>query len=603
MEISFRNRILLSIGLSCCVCTGAAVLISSTRLQAEGRRDLIDKSRAILSRIEVGAQYVAQMKTLDGVISDAVADHPDGKIPDDTKLKILKSVPVYAAFQIGLIGAEKEHYKFRIASDAPRQPDNRATPEEVAVIEKFRKDPQLTEHVEESADGKFMLVSRPVRIMEERGCLTCHGNPANSPWGNGKDILGYTMENMKDGEMRATFTIISSLEPVKAAAQASTASILGWGALIAIFTVGLGYLVIRKPIGDLTQLADGLSESADDVAGMSSQIASTSSELSSGATEQAAALEETSASMEEMSAMVTRNFESAKQSQDVSAQSQQAATRGQSVVAEMLQSIEDIDQSNSEIMKQIDESNQQISEIVKVINDIGNKTKVINEIVFQTKLLSFNASVEAARAGEHGKGFAVVAEEVGNLAAMSGSAAAEITEILGTSIQTVEEIIRGTKSKVEALVKTGKTKVETGTRVARQCSDVLNEIVASVQSVDSMVVQIAESSQEQAKGVQEINKAMLQLNSVTQQNTNASQASSLAAEKLSSQASVLRETVQSVLKTLSGQASGGDLGGDFSGDFSNEFGNADNNSRRHASAAQSKGRAKKRKAGNSRGAA
>jgi methyl-accepting chemotaxis protein len=89
----------------------------------------------------------------------------------------------------------------------------------------------------------------------------------------------------------------------------------------------------------------------------------------------------------------------------------------------------------------MNKSNDEISSIVKVIAEIGDKTKVINDIVFQTKLLSFNASVEAARAGEQGKGFAVVAEEVGNLATMSGKAAEEISSMLGDSMGKVELIV------------------------------------------------------------------------------------------------------------------------------------------------------------------
>src|SRR5690606_36951178 len=91
-------------------------------------------------------------------------------------------------------------------------------------------------------------------------------------------------------------------------------------------------------------------------------------------------------------------------------------------------------------IKEILHSNEKIEQLVKVIGNIGEKTKVMDEIVFQTKLLSFNASVEAERAGEHGRGFAVVAQEVGNLAQMSGKSAQEIAEIVKSSIQEAEAI-------------------------------------------------------------------------------------------------------------------------------------------------------------------
>lgn len=120
----------------------------------------------------------------------------------------------------------------------------------------------------------------------------------------------------------------------------------------------------------------------------------------------------------------------------------------------MLNSIDEISQSNDSIADQTRQNNEKINEIVKLISDIGNKTKVINEIVFQTKLLSFNASVEAVRVGEYGKGFAVVAEEVGNLAnKMSGNAAKEISSLLDESQRKTAQIVKETESKVDELIK------------------------------------------------------------------------------------------------------------------------------------------------------
>ena len=314
----------------------------------------------------------------------------------------------------------------------------------------------------------------------------------------------------------------------------------------------LSIYVASQLVKILSLVASDLNNSSIQVSSAAQQIASSSEELSQATTEQAASLQETSSSIEEISSMINANTENAKQSSAVSAQSLTTAERGKVVVDHMIKAIGEINTSNTGIMVQIDETNKEIENIVKIINEIGTKTKVINDIVFQTKLLSFNASVEAARAGDQGKGFAVVAEEVGNLAAMSGAAALEITKMLEGSIKTVEGIVRDSKDKIGKLISTGKEKVETGTRVAEECETVLNEIVLSVASVSKMVAEISSASQEQAQGVHEITKAIAQLDQVTQENTANSAESANAAGTLSNQAEMLNSLVKKLVQTIEG---------------------------------------------------
>jgi methyl-accepting chemotaxis protein len=322
--------------------------------------------------------------------------------------------------------------------------------------------------------------------------------------------------------------------------------------LSAILCFTLSIFIASQLVKILSMLSSDLNSSGIQVSSAASQIASASEELSQATTEQAASLQETSSSIEEISSMINANTENAKQSSVISAQSLSTAERGKVVVDHMIKAIGDINISNTGIMNQINETNKEIENIVTIINDIGTKTKVINDIVFQTKLLSFNASVEAARAGEQGKGFAVVAEEVGNLAAMSGAAALEITNMLEGSVKTVEQIVKNSKDKIEELILNGKEKVETGTRVAHECEDVLNEIVSSVASVSKMVSEISSASEEQAQGVHEITKAIAQLDQVTQQNTANSAESANAAGSLSGQADMLNSLVQKLVQTIDG---------------------------------------------------
>lgn len=319
-----------------------------------------------------------------------------------------------------------------------------------------------------------------------------------------------------------------------------------------VFGLFLSILTTKGLINQLRGLALDLKQEANQVDNAATQIASVSEELSQATTEQAASLQETSSSLDEISSMINANTENAKQSSTVSEESLGTAERGKVVVDHMLRAIGDINTSNTGIMDQINETNNQIENIVKIILEIGTKTKVINDIVFQTKLLSFNASVEAARAGEQGKGFAVVAEEVGNLAAMSGAAALEISNMLDGSIKRVEGIVKESKEKIGILVMDGRDKVETGTRVAHECQEVLSEIVESVASVSKLITEISIASQEQAQGVHEITKAIAQLDQVTQQNTTNSAESANAAGALSNQAGSLNSLVQKLVRTIEG---------------------------------------------------
>lgn len=309
--------------------------------------------------------------------------------------------------------------------------------------------------------------------------------------------------------------------------------------------------------GRFNRVSKVLNENSAEVHDASVKIAEQASELSEASTKQAAAIQETVAAIDEISAMVEKNAEAAGRSKQVSSDSRSAAENGRKIVDNLLEAINEIDSANGQISTQMEQSNKELSEITKLISDIGSKTKVINEIVFQTKLLSFNASVEAARAGEYGKGFSVVAEEVGNLAQMSGNAAKEITSLLEESIRKVESIVSDSKSRVERLMQLSREKVASGSKTAKECNESLEEILRNVQNVDSLVSEIAVASQEQSTGVQEISKAVGQMEQVTQKNSSVAQNSSVAAEQLNAQAESLKHIVSDLVVQIQGSQSEG----------------------------------------------
>ncbi|MBC7714914.1 MAG: hypothetical protein H7177_16320 [Rhizobacter sp.] len=220
----------------------------------------------------------------------------------------------------------------------------------------------------------------------------------------------------------------------------------------------------------------------------------------------------------------------------------------------MIRSVDDVRIGNDEIMRSIEEGNKRIAEISSVIADIASKTKVINDIVFQTKLLSFNASVEAARAGENGKGFAVVAEEVGNLAQMSGKSASEISAIVEESIRKVDSIVAENKASVEKFIHSAKLKVEKSQNVASKCGTMFDQVVSNTTRVNDLIEEISRASGEQSKGIQEITNAMGQIDVATNDNSTVTHSVAKAAKDLSMRADSLQQMSAELYQTVHGKA-------------------------------------------------
>lgn len=319
-----------------------------------------------------------------------------------------------------------------------------------------------------------------------------------------------------------------------------------------IFVLLVGFLLSARLQERLMRIAGDIESGSQGLKTVSLQINGSAETLSGSVTGQASALQETVASVEQVSAMIGKTAENASNSHKHAESTAAIANSGKEAVEQLKASIDQIHTSNTAIMNQVDVSNTQITDIVKLISEIGSKTKVINDIVFQTKLLSFNASVEAARAGEHGKGFAVVAQEVGNLAQMSGTAAEEISTLLDGSIEKVEKIVEEMKSKIQGLMVTSKEKVDAGANTARNCSEIFDKMRTGTEEIGRMIGEISIASKEQAQGIQEINKAMTALDKLTQNNARSSQDALRFGEGLKNHQREVHTGVDSLTKLIFG---------------------------------------------------
>ncbi len=287
--------------------------------------------------------------------------------------------------------------------------------------------------------------------------------------------------------------------------------------LISIYSIRLAMRVSKI----LESISTDLSSTAGTVSETTRGLATASQTLSEAATQQAAAIEETVSSMEEMSSMLSQTSQNSTTTMSLADDGQREGERGKSVIAKMLTA-----------MDEIHSSNERLESIVNLIEDIKSKTKIINDIVFETRLLSFNASIEAARAGVHGKGFAVVAEEVGKLASMSGKAAEEIRSLLESSTAEVSSVVRGTQDRVSA-----------GREISQECQTVFDSMSLSLEKIGESVRMIAAATKEQESGVQQTNKAMVEMDQVTQKNSSS-------AELLAGQASQLSQGSEKLMTTI-----------------------------------------------------
>ena len=281
----------------------------------------------------------------------------------------------------------------------------------------------------------------------------------------------------------------------------------------------------------------------------SSLISDVSVKLSDSSTKQASALEETASTLDEITATVQNNLATTRQSKSLSIDIQKITDHGFNVMKNLNASVNEVNQQNNLAKEEIQKSYHDIASIIELIHTVDEKTKVINDIVFQTKLLSFNASVEAARAGEQGKGFSVVAEEIGKLATMTGASAIQIQETLLNTSDKVKEIISSSEKRVIQALEASSKEIVKCSSISKEGIIALENITTNVTNSAESIANLTNASEEQSSAIGNISIAVQQIDQVTHTTSELSTESQNYSQKLNEQSKDLEAAIK-LLKDL-----------------------------------------------------
>lgn len=289
-----------------------------------------------------------------------------------------------------------------------------------------------------------------------------------------------------------------------------------WVAVHIIFTVAvsalIAHLVTRHISKDIGIVVEDLTLAVTELTTLTADIKASGHKLAEGTTQQAASIQETSSTLEESSSMVHQTAQNTKEADALAQQAKTFADKGNTEMQTMLDLMQELKRSSGEI---------------------GKIIKVIDEIAFQTNILSLNAAVEAARAGDAGKGFAVVAEEVRNLAQRSAQAAKDTSEIIENNINLSEKCLE----------------------ITQQVGGSLVEIKDETHKVSELLDEISTATQEQEIGINQINKAIQQMEQVLQINAVTAQASAGSAEQVSEFTNTLAGIKEALIAMVNGSDS------------------------------------------------
>jgi len=496
------------------------------------------------------------------------------KSPSDARRTIIATVPVATAWNVVEKEAQKGNFRFKAPKIGARNPKNEPDAIERDALAFFQNNPSAEDYsfIDEKKDEARYF--RPVKLVKQ--CELCHGDPATSQeiWGNsnGLDILGYPMENKRQGDLHGTFEIIKPLANDFAELQENIWIAIGF-IFLTLFVIGFtGYFVMNQIIisplthlalrlqdicsgeGDLTARLDaqGKSEFAwvassfntfvkkiartiDNIRDTSQKLATASHELAQitqqteqGVENQLAETTQVATAMEEMTATVQEVARNAINASEAASTADSEASSGKSIVANTMDGI-------NQLASEVENAANVIHELENDSNSIGEVLSVIQGIAEQTNLLALNAAIEAARAGEQGRGFAVVADEVRTLASRTQNSTLEIQ-------QTIERLQNRAKQAV-SVMDNGKKQAVSSVEQASSASTSITTISERIDTISDMNNQIAGAAEEQTAVAEEINRNINNISAVANETSIGAKNTSEACKELLQLADELKATI------------------------------------------------------------
>ena len=493
---------------------------------------------------------------------------------EDAKNKILSTVPVVSSWDAIRRRSEEGGFELRTPRKGARNPKNEPDRVESEALTFFADNPNAAEFTFLDEEMNAVRYFRPVRLQEQ--CMVCHGNPSSSEklWGNsgGLDVLGFTMENKKPGDLHGAFEIISSLDKTDTVIFDNIVNFLGFSLVGLVIVAAIYYWMIKTVVVDpltgvalkLQAIAEGdrdltirlsakgknelawlsysfnsfikrirnvvisVRDASERLSEVASKLAVASEQTDSGMRLQQAEVEQVATAMNQMVATVDQVSQSAVSASATAAQTNQESSEGKVVVEQAVSSI-------NALAGEIERSAQVMQELEADSDSIGNVLQVIRDIAEQTNLLALNAAIEAARAGEQGRGFAVVAEEVRTLASRTQESTAEIQ-------QTIERLQSRARDAAKVMGQS-RSQADNSVEQAASAGSVLDKITMMVGTIADMNGHIVSAVKEQSVVAEEINRNMFNISDVTTKTANDTQSIVAEIERLKEDTGALAKTV------------------------------------------------------------